>query len=123
MEGATQCFFSSNAAGLAVAAFVFFVTLFLVSKQWIGVSITVLLLLFSLVSGLIIVNQDLFRNALSGNPSNHNSDTDIKIANFHEQVLKSYDNLKGELEVQKVKLQTLSEEVQDLKKKQNEPKS
>lgn len=122
MDGVTHCFFSSHATALAVSAFIFFITLVLVSKQWIGFSVTLLFLVFSLIAGIVISNQDIFRNAITGNPSNHIKDLDFKMTNFNEQVLKSYDSLKAEMEVQKHKLQALSEEVQELKK-QREPKT
>lgn len=122
MDGATQCFFSTNATALAAASFIFFITLFFVSKQWIGFSITMLLLFFSLITGLIIVNHDVFRDAIRGTPTNHFKDLDFKMTNFNEQVLKMYDSLKAEMEIQKHKLQALSDEVQELKKKQGESK-
>ncbi|MEX1013319.1 MAG: hypothetical protein WD595_04130 [Waddliaceae bacterium] len=45
--------------GFLVSSLVFFITIFLVSKKWIGFSITLLLLLFALVSGITIANQQL----------------------------------------------------------------
>lgn len=122
MDTATTCFLSTHATALAASAFIFFLTLFLVSKQWIGFSITLLLLLFALFTGVIIANQDIFRNALTGIPSSHISDSDIKTANFQEQILKEYESLKAEMEIQKHKLQGLSDEVQELKKKQADQK-
>ncbi len=119
MDHVTNCILSNNSVALAVAAFVFFVTLFMVAKQWVGPAITITLLVFSLLAGLIVAEQDIIRNALSGTPTEQAKDIDIKMANFNEQILKAYDTLKAEVEIQKLKVQTLSEEVQDLKKKEN----
>lgn len=116
MENVSHCAASGNGLALSVAAFIFFVTLFMVAKQWIGFGITVILLLFSLIAGLIIANQDIIRNGLSGAPTEQAKDFDLKMTHFNEQILKAHDNLKAELEIQKHKLQTLTEEVDELKK-------
>lgn len=114
---------SSGSLGLVVAAFIFFVTLFLVAKRWIELSTTMVLLLFALASGLMISNQDFIREYLKGSSQEHVHDVDVKVAHFQEQVLKVYDGLRADMEIQKHKLQTLSEEVQSYKKGQQKEKN
>lgn len=113
-----ECLLSPGSIALAVAAFIFFMTLFLVSKQWIGIGMAVILLLFSLISGMIVSNQALIHEYISGPSDGHVRDVDTKVDHFQEHVLKAYDSLKADLEIQKHKLQSLTEEVQTLKKEQ-----
>ncbi len=63
--------------GFLVSSFVFFITIFLVSKRWIGFSITLLLLLFALVSGMTIANQQMLLRQI--NSSSH--DTSVEYLN------------------------------------------
>lgn len=108
-------------AALTISFLLFFVTLFMTAKQWIGFPLTFLFLLFTLLSGITIANQDVIRSYLTTPPTEHSPDMEIKIANFQQQILKLYDNLKAELEIQKHKLQATTEEVHDLKAHSKEP--
>lgn len=101
--------------GLFTAAFVFFITIFLIAKQWIQIPMALLLLIFSLVSGLIVANQDALRDCLKGTESERMHDVDLKVGHFQEQMLKNYDAIKADLEIQKHKLQALSDEIQAIK--------
>jgi hypothetical protein len=111
-----QALFSDNSIALIVSAFIFFITLFMIAKQWIQLPAAAVLLLFSLFSGLLIANQDVIRDCLKGTDSERVHDVDIKVAHFQEHVLKAYDGLKADVEIQKHKVQALSDEVQELKK-------
>lgn len=119
MEVASQYLFSNSSLALVIAAFIFFITLFMVAKQWISISIVIVLLLFSLISGIVVSEQELLRKTLIGTPSEYTTDIEVRMATFHEQILKAYDNLKGELELQKHKIEALSKEVQELKEKKD----
>jgi hypothetical protein len=108
--------FSDSSMALIVSAFIFFITLFMVAKQWIKLPAAAVFLVFSLLSGLLIANQNVIRDCLKGTDSERVHDVDIKVAHFQEYVLKAYDGLKADMEIQKHKLQALSDEVQELKK-------
>jgi hypothetical protein len=95
---------------------IFLLTTYLVIKKWIGFSFALLFLIFGLTSGLVIANHDLFRSFLLDSLSDHPEDLDLKVANFHEHVLKSHDDLKAEIEIQKNKLLTIHDEVQKIKR-------
>lgn len=119
MEKLVDCLFSLNSVALATAGFIFFITLFLTAKQWINFSVTLLLLLFALISGLVIAHLDLFRSHVHESTSEQDKHLDLKISNFEERVLKAYDNLKMEIEIQNHKLDTMHEEIENLKKQSN----
>lgn len=98
-----------NSLALFTSAFIFFITLFLVAKQWIGFSLTLVLLLFTLASGLVISNQNIIQEYIKGSPDEHIYDVDAKVSHFQEQMLKAYDSLRADLEIQKHKLQALED--------------
>lgn len=123
MDKIAECVFSLNSVALAVAGFIFFITLFLTAKQWVSFSITLLLLVFTLITGLIIANLDLLRTSAHEMSTEQDKQIDLRISNFEEQILKAYDNLKMEIEIQKHKLETMNEEVDAIKKQQSDFKT
>lgn len=116
MENALHSLLSNSGIAFGTAALIFLITLIFVAKQWIGFFITLLFLLFSLAAGLAISNQDLIRSYLQGHAMDHAGDSDIKMTQFQEKILKDYDSMRTELEIQKHKIQTLSDEIEALKK-------
>lgn len=107
---------SNTGAALTIGFLLFIITMILTAMRWIGFSVTFLLLIFILISGVIIANLDAMRKCFENPSTEKVSDIDLKMANFQEQILKSYDSLKAEVEIQKHKVQVLSEEIEHLKK-------
>lgn len=118
MEPALHSIMSDNEIALGVAILIFFITLIFVAKQWIGFFMTLLFFIFALAAGLGISNQEQIKNYLQGHPLDHVCDSDIKMTQFQEKVLKNFDNLKVELEIQKHKIQLLSDDIHALKNQQ-----
>jgi len=56
---------NNDVFGFCVAALIFFITIVLVSRKMISFWITLLLLLFSLFSGMMIANQGFFKSWLT----------------------------------------------------------
>lgn len=87
--------------GFGVATVIFLFTILLVARKAIGFFITLLFLTFALVSGFLIVNQDVVRDYLE----KKNNDQELT-----EKLYDAYDILKQEWEEQKEKLQDFLEE-------------
>ena len=54
--------------GFGVATLIFFITIILVSSKLINFAVTILLLIFSLVAGFMITNQDNFADLFKSTP-------------------------------------------------------
>ena len=54
--------------GFSVATLIFFITIILVSSKLINFAVTILLLIFSLVAGFMITNQDNFADLFKSTP-------------------------------------------------------
>jgi hypothetical protein len=116
MENTLRYIMSDSGIAFGVAALIFLITLVFVAKQWIGFFTTLLFLLFSLAAGIGLSNKDSIKNYLKDHPLDHVCDSDIKMTQFQEKVLKNFDSLKTELEIQKHKIQELLDNIQALKK-------
>lgn len=104
---------SEHILALFIAILIFLTTILLVVKRWIGFSITLLLLIFSLAAGLIINNQQDFQHYLTSSSSSsiHNEKT---TEDFHKQILQAMEDLKIEVAAEKDNLRRLVDEVQDV---------
>lgn len=85
MNDLMNCFFSYSGAGFATSLLVFTVTVFLVGRGVLNFSMTLLFLVFSLVAGFIVSNQDVFRDYMTG-----------KEKKTTEQAKESQDGLKAQ---------------------------
>jgi len=61
MPDIMECFTSTNAIALFIAAAIFLITVALLGRRLIGFFITLMLLFFAIAAGLVIANNDLFR--------------------------------------------------------------
>lgn len=107
MQEILDFFASNNGAAFAVALIIFIITLCLVVKRLIGFVITVILLVFALLSGFFVANADLFREILksftvSGTPEEKDTGTKLK-----NQFYKAIDDLKSEFHEQKAEFQKI----------------
>ena len=126
METIKNLFQSDQVVALVIASFIFFVTIILVTRNRIGFSMTLLLLLFSLVVGLAVNNQSAFLSYLNHpihkvdeNQDAFNKQIQLAIANLQSEVDLEKDNLLrvmgqmfdvlDQLEEQKQKLETFLE--------------
>lgn len=111
MKSSLVQFFSSNQViALLSAVSIFIVTIFLVAKRWIGFPITLILLLFALIAGILINNPQFFSeysNQYSGLNLEQQED-------FKKQMLQAIDDVKQEVSTEKENLQHLKDQVQDI---------
>ena len=112
MSSAVDFLQSNHVLALLIAILIFLTTILLVVKRWIGFSITLLLLLFSLAAGLLINNQQDFQHYFSGISSKNQEE--ISAENFHKQMLQAVEDLKSEVSVEKEHLRHVMEQVQDI---------
>lgn len=116
MHTFSQLLQTDHVLALLIALLIFLMTLFLAVKRWIGFSITLLLLLFSLAAGVLINNQHAFQGYLGHySPSTlalplaeGNSDA------FQKHILKAVEDLQTEMQTEKENLLQLKQQVQDL---------
>lgn len=94
-----------------IASLIFFITLFLVVKQWIGFSITFLLLVFALAAGIIINNQKAFQGYAD---DYHTRQQESQQDAFKKQILQAVENLKVEVESEKENLRQVMTQVQTI---------
>jgi hypothetical protein len=113
MSSALDTLHSTHVLALLIAILVFLTTILLVVKRWIGFSITLLLLIFSLAAGLIINNQQDFQHYLSSSSSSPSHD-EKATDDFHKQMLQAMEDLKSEVAAEKENLRRLMDEVQDI---------
>jgi len=102
MSNFFECLFSQHALAYGTAAIIFFITLVLAAKRVIGFFLTLLFLLFALAAGMLIANPAVFHHYFEKDASDSSS-----TAAFKEDVIKTYDEIKSELEIQKEKLSKL----------------
>lgn len=113
MSSLISFFQSEHLLALVIAILIFLTTILLVVKRWIGFSITLLLLIFTLAAGLAINYHHQFQNYL--NPSStpiidENSSPD----DFHKQMLQAMENLKTEMTHEKENLRRVIGQVQEI---------
>lgn len=103
-------FITANTTLAYVTAFIIFIiTLVLVVKRLIGFMLTLLLLLFAILSGLSIANHDLFRELLQNFKTENVSSNEDTSTYYKNQFYKAYEDLKREFEEQKQKLEAMYE--------------
>ena len=105
MQSAVDFFSSEHILALLIAVLIFLTTVFLVVKRWIGFSIALLLLLFSLAAGMIVNNQQMFHQYFSSyeNLAGRSENTGAQDA-FQKQILKAVEDLKTEVHAEKENL-------------------
>ena len=105
---------SDHMLALLIALLIFLTTIFLVVKQWIGFSITLLLLIFSLAAGLIINNQQMFHTYFNpqdlSNPAKEKNSQDV----FRKQMMQAVEDLKIEVYAEKDNLRRVMNQVQEV---------
>jgi len=104
---------SEHVLALLLAVSIFFITIFLAVKRWIGFSITLLLLLFSLVAGLAINNQQEFQHYLMS-PSRSTINQEISAEDFQKQMLQAMSDLKKEVAAEKENLRNVLDQLQNV---------
>lgn len=101
---------SEHILAFLVAVLIFLTTILLVVKRWIGFSIALLLLLFSLAAGLVINYQQEIQHYFNPAPySSIHSQED-----FHKYMLQGMENLKTELTTEKDNLRRVMNQVQEI---------
>lgn len=103
---------SEHILALLVAVLIFFTTILLVVKRWIGFSMTLLLLIFSLAAGLIINHHQDFQHYLT--PSSKSTHYESSSEDFHKQMLQAVEDLKMEVAAEKENLRRVMDQVQDI---------
>ncbi len=106
---------SEHILALLIAFLIFLTTVFLVVKRWIGFSIALLLLLFSLAAGLIVNNQQMFHHYFSSyeNLAGHPEDAGTQNA-FHKQIMQAVEDLKTEVHAEKENLNQVMTQVAEI---------
>ncbi len=112
MSSVLNFFQSEHVLALLIAILIFLTTLFLVVKRWIGFSITLLLLLFSLVAGLLINHHQDFQHYLSFSSSPVKEE--VTTADFHKQMQQAMEGLKLEVATEKENLRRVMTQVQEI---------
>lgn len=107
METITQFFQSEHVIALLVAIAIFLITIGLVIKRWVGFSIALLLLLFSLAAGIVINNHDAFHLYADSQQSAQKDD-------FRKQMLQAVEDLQSEINSEKDNLRHVMNQVQDI---------
>lgn len=107
----------NNVTAIIIVAVIFATALLLAIKKWASPGMIFVLLLFCLLVGITIANQDLIRYHLSNEPGKNSPEISLQMAQFREETLRHYENLKAELEIQKRKQQMLEREIQEIKDK------
>lgn len=116
MSPVLNFFQSTHVIALLIAIFIFIITIFLVVKRWIGFSVTLLLLLFSLAAGLVISHQQDFQDYLNTPLSTSSSlapSEDSQDA-FHKQMLQAVEDLKVEVNTEKENLRGVMNQVHEI---------
>lgn len=115
MHTFSQFLQTDHVLALLIAILIFLTTLFLVVKRWIGFSITLLLLLFSLAAGIIINNQQVFQGYLDHYSSTrHLPEADANSDVFQKQILQAVTDLQIEMQTEKENLLQLKKQMQDI---------
>jgi len=112
---------SNNTIAYITAFIIFIITLVLVVRRLIGFMITLLLLIFAILSGLSIANHDLFREMLqSFKTTNAPQTTEDKSTYYKNQFMKAFDELKKEFEELKVKWEAMYESYKSTSKEKKD---
>lgn len=110
MNEAIDFLTSNTTLAYLTALAIFIITLILLARRIIGVIVTVILLIFALLSGLAIANHDLFREILTSfkyEPEKiQGGDT---LNHYKNQIIKAYEEIKEELEKHSNKIEALYE--------------
>lgn len=112
---------SSNGIALIVALIIFFVTIVLVIRRLIGFVITLILLIFAILSGLAIANNDIVRDIFRGLSSDSTPKEKESVSLLNQQVMKTYEDIKKEFIQQKDEFKKVLEQIR-AKDKEAEPK-
>lgn len=112
-------FLTSNTTLAYITALaIFIITVIMLMRRIIGVIVTIVLLLFALLSGLAIANHDLFREILTGfkyEPEKTKEDT---YTHYKNQLNKTFEELKEEFEIQKKRVEALYDAYQKTPEKE-----
>jgi len=111
MDDVPHFFTTPTGLGLTLSVTIFLTTIFLVAFRIIGFWITRLLLLFSLLTGITISNNDSIRDYLK-----NKGNADVKYEAFTRQILDGYDQLKEELAEQNKEVQKLLDQSKEEEK-------
>lgn len=105
---------TDHVLALVIACLIFLTTIFLVVKQWIGFSIALLFLIFSLAAGVIINNQHAFQQYFNSYSSaSSKGDAGAQDA-FRKQMLQAVEDLKQEMSVEKENLKRVMDQVHEI---------
>lgn len=104
---------SEHVLALLIAVLIFLTTILLVVKRWIGFSITLLLLLFSLAAGLIINHQQDLQHYLTFSSSSPEKEGNSS-EDFHKHLLQAVEDLKLEVSTEKENLSRVMSQVQEI---------
>lgn len=115
MQEISEFLLNHNTLAVLIAAVIFVITIILVIRRLIGFVITLVLLLFAIASGLIIANQDVFRDILKSVAADKRSDSEV----IKDQASKVYEEAKEEVNKY---IEQVKDAYQDYKNKQEAPK-
>lgn len=106
MNEAIDFLTANTTVAYATAVFIFIITIVMLAKRLIGGIIFIILLAFALLSGLSIVNHDLFREILIGfkyEPEKFHEDT---FTHYKNQIQRSAEEIKEAYEHQAKKIES-----------------
>lgn len=105
-----------NEAFVAIitSTIIFFITILLVAKKWIGFWTTFLLLLFSIGAGLAIGHYRTIQNYAENYQNPNQVDQEELDGNFKTQIKQAVENLKKEVDVEKDTLDLVVKQVNEI---------
>jgi hypothetical protein len=108
-------FQSEHFIALSVTVLIFLITIFLAVKQWIGFTVTLLLLLLALAAGLIINNQHGFPASIdqASLASALSEDKEAQDA-FQKKMWQAMEDLKVEVQSEKENLRSVGSQLQEI---------
>ncbi|WP_068468223.1 hypothetical protein [Candidatus Protochlamydia phocaeensis] len=112
MHSFLQFLQSDHMMAFIIAVLIFLVTILLVVKRWIGFSITLLLLVFSLAAGLAINNQQAFQGYMDDYRQTRLNERQQDV--FKKQVLQAVEDLRIEVNSEKENLRQAMSQVQEI---------
>ena len=104
---------TDHVLALIIACLIFLATIFLVVKRWVGFSIAVLLLIFSLVAGLVINNQHAVQQYFNAYAASSKGEEGSQDA-FRKQMLQAVEDLKLEMSAEKENLKRVMDQVHEI---------
>ncbi|MCB1113165.1 MAG: hypothetical protein KDK62_00220 [Chlamydiia bacterium] len=115
---------SNNGAAFAIALLIFIVTVWLVIKRFIGFVVTIILLVFALVSGFFVANADLVREIIKGLAGRSTPKEQQTLDQLKNQFYKSFEEIKNEFSQQKQEFDAILERAkkEDVAPEKAEPK-